>query len=169
MYTSLILVIFVIMIMCALLTWVRDRSSYKAFLRTVSVLYVSALIYLTFVRGGRSNLASVSLKPPIYFLRAIQSGKYRAVTHRSLLNMLLFVPFGYLLPQILTVSARKKMAIAGWHIILCGFLSSLLIESCQFIFHRGVFELDDLVKNTMGTAVGWLIWKKISLMFKSNS
>ena len=67
------------------------------------------------------------------------------------------------------IVVKKKSMTVWWKIILFGFLSSLLIESCQFMFHRGVFELDDLLKNTMGTAVGWLIWKVITIVFYEKS
>ena len=67
------------------------------------------------------------------------------------------------------IVVKKKSMTVWWKIILFGFLSSLLIESCQFMFHRGVFELDDLLKNTKGTAVGWLIWKVITIVFYEKS
>ena len=67
------------------------------------------------------------------------------------------------------IVVKKKSMTVWWKIILFGFLSSLLIESCQFMFHRGVFELDDLLKNTMGTVVGWPIWKVITIITCSNS
>ena len=64
--------------------------------------------------------------------------------------MLLFVPFGYLLPQM------KQLK--WYHVAGLGFITSLMIETCQLVFRFGVFELDDLVKNTMGAALGWLLY-----------
>lgn len=168
MYSWLILVTALIAVMCVVLTLVHDRSQYKVMLGFISVLYVLSVVYFTFFRGERNNLSRISLKLPTHFIRAIQTGKYRAVTHRSLLNLLLFVPYGYLLPQVMIVAVKKTRK-AWWQITLCGFLSSLLIETGQFVFRRGVFELDDLLKNTMGTVVGWLIWKVITIITCSNS
>ena len=45
--------------------------------------------------------------------------------------------------------------------ILCGFGLSLLIELLQFVFGTGVSEVDDLILNTLGTLIGFVIFSKI--------
>ena len=156
MYESLVFALSSIVLMCIAITWARRKSLYKVVVCTVTAVYVIGVLYLVLLRGGRSGIFNVSLKPPLYFFNAIRSGKYGVVVHRSLLNLLLFIPFGYLFPNLLALRERRSQ---WWQVILCGFFTSLLIETCQLIFHRGAFELDDLVKNTMGSAVGWLIWR----------
>lgn len=63
------------------------------------------------------------------------------------LNILLFVPFGYLLK---TLSERKSWM---W-VILQGVLFSLLIECIQYTFCLGWFDIDDIINNTLGTCTG---------------
>ena len=63
-----------------------------------------------------------------------------------------FVPFGFLLPMLLKKESFLK-------IVVMGFMFSFAIESLQFIFRVGVAELDDLILNTLGTAIGYLIYK----------
>lgn len=65
------------------------------------------------------------------------------------LNILLFIPFGYMLPYIF-----KKLQKALWGVILIGFFCSLLTEIVQLITHLGWFDLDDLLNNTIGCIVG---------------
>ena len=65
------------------------------------------------------------------------------------LNILLFVPFGYLLPLL------WKRADRWWKVVLCGFLLSLLIELTQLVTHLGMFDLDDLMNNSLGAFLGW--------------
>jgi len=60
-----------------------------------------------------------------------------------------FVPFGFLLPQLKKLSFAKTL--------LCGFLFSLSIETIQFIFRIGFAELDDLILNTTGVAIGYAL------------
>lgn len=36
----------------------------------------------------------------------------------------------------------------------CGFALSSVIEVIQFVFHRGLFEFDDIFHNTIGTVIG---------------
>ena len=59
------------------------------------------------------------------------------------LNILLFVPLGFL--------------VGNKRIILIGLLLSAGIELTQFVFELGVCELDDVLNNTIGAAVGCLI------------
>ena len=65
------------------------------------------------------------------------------------LNILLFVPFGYLLPLL------WRRADRWWKVVLCGFVLSLLIELTQLVTHLGMFDLDDLMNNSLGALLGW--------------
>lgn len=135
-----------------------------------AMVYTFALLYFVGFSSGRSGLGGMSIRFPCPFWNAMKSGHYGLSTNRSVLNMVLFIPFGYILP---TICARcqseheqngaTEKKVKGWQIILAGFLTSLIIETGQIFFKCGVFELDDLVKNTMGAAVGWLIWRGTSL------
>lgn len=67
-------------------------------------------------------------------------------------NIMLFVPFGILFP--LVFSRFQK----GWKCILAGFFVSVCLEGIQLFTGRGFCQLDDIVTNTAGTAVGWGIY-----------
>ena len=68
-----------------------------------------------------------------------------------LLNIALFVPLGLLLP-LLARPFRK------WsRLLAAGFGSSLAIELCQLAAARGMFDVDDLLTNTLGAILGWSI------------
>lgn len=67
-------------------------------------------------------------------------------------NILLFVPFGILFPA--ATSDRL-----GKYTIIIGALVSVLIESVQLLTQRGYCQLDDVVMNTFGTILGFLLWK----------
>lgn len=66
-----------------------------------------------------------------------------------ILNILFFVPLGYMLPCIF-----KKLQKALWGVVLIVFFCSLLIETVQLITHLGWFDLDDLLNNTIGCVLG---------------
>ena len=40
--------------------------------------------------------------------------------------------------------------------MLCGFVLSLSIELTQLVTHLGMFDLDDLMNNSLGAFLGWL-------------
>ena len=68
-------------------------------------------------------------------------------------NIIMFIPFGVLLP-ILFIKFRN-----GWLCVLTGFICSSSIEIVQHITQTGFLQLDDVVTNTTGTLLGWLVWK----------
>jgi glycopeptide antibiotics resistance protein len=50
----------------------------------------------------------------------------------------------------LILSCKHKWIVA----IVCGSLLSSSIEVIQLISHRGLFEFDDIIHNTLGTVIG---------------
>ena len=67
-------------------------------------------------------------------------------------NVIGFVPYGYILP----VVARRMQN--GFLIVLSGFCLSLTVETIQLITRVGCFDVDDLILNTLGAALGYLLF-----------
>lgn len=65
------------------------------------------------------------------------------------LNVLLLVPFGFLLPL------GVKWFRGFFKTYLAGILLSLAIEVYQLVFSVGIFEVADLFHNTLGTMIGY--------------
>lgn len=76
-----------------------------------------------------------------------------------MLNILLFIPLGFFLP-ILWVQFRKIK-----HIIAVGFSFSLLIEISQLLNNRRT-DIDDLILNTLGALIGFVILILFAKIFK---
>lgn len=68
-------------------------------------------------------------------------------------NYLLFVPFGFLLPSVFAPFEKARRT------VLVGFCLSVGIEIIQGVFCLGLFEFDDMIGNTLGMLIGWLLWK----------
>ena len=72
-------------------------------------------------------------------------------------NIAAFVPFGLFwgefLSEAFAVAGRRRI----WVVALCAFGLSLCIEGLQLLLKLGVFEVTDLVLNTIGGTVGaWI-------------
>ncbi|WP_455539224.1 VanZ family protein [Terrisporobacter sp.] len=78
-----------------------------------------------------------------------------------ILNILMLAPLGFLLPLI-----SKKFDSAK-NVLLVAFTFTVFIELFQLITHRGIFELDDLFHNTIGSMIGYFI-VKVFLEFKES-
>ena len=67
-------------------------------------------------------------------------------------NVLLFVPYGFLLPWVYE-RARGFLRTGFW-----GLSSSVYVEILQLVTGRGYFQIDDILANTLGTLIGFLIF-----------
>lgn len=73
------------------------------------------------------------------------------------LNIALFVPFGFLLKLLFCELNFYK-------IIVIGVICSICIETSQYVFEKGLSQFDDVMHNTIGACIGWLISKGILLL-----
>lgn len=158
----------IIVVALAVITRLIIGTKYDKAIIFLAFAFLVVIVYFTTIRGARQGLGGVSIKFPLPFLKAIMTGRYRLTTNRSMLNILLFVPFGFLMPAvfylIIPQNALSKLKTGSFvkciYIVLLGFLVSLTVELCQLIFKTGVFEIDDLLKNTIGAFLGYIVFKK---------
>lgn len=73
-------------------------------------------------------------------------------------NVLMMIPFGVLLPYIF------KPAENIFCCIPLGLFFSVNIEYAQFLSKRGHMEVDDVVMNVLGTAIGYLFFISVKLL-----
>ncbi len=73
------------------------------------------------------------------------------------LNIIMCVPLGFLLPLIFKEYRKCNKT------VLTGVIFSLLIEFTQ-IFNFRATDIDDLMTNTCGTLIGYLIWRVFAKM-----
>ena len=113
----------------------------------VLCVYLSYLVSLTLSgrdAGSRTNRVNLEI-----------FGTWRpdgSLSAHALENVMLFVPFGFIVP--LTSRFFKRW----WNLILIAFMTSLLIETVQLATARGYFEMDDIILNTLGAAFGYIVF-----------
>ena len=69
-----------------------------------------------------------------------------------ILNAVMFVPFGFLVPLLSGKAAKASRTVAG------GLTFSLLIEVSQILSMRGT-DVDDLIMNTLGAIAGYVLYR----------
>lgn len=131
-------------------------------LLTVYLIVLGYLVFFSkeFGRDGTTSLA-YNLEP---FHTISNYLKHReAITFKSFLvnmigNIVAFLPFGTILPMVFKASTTKYY----FHIVVFWtFILSLSIETLQILFKVGVFDVDDLILNTLGGFVGYLVYLMI--------
>ena len=169
------IILFILYVCCLLVTKrYRNYSTSELISLTLFVCYMIALIGVVFFPFPiQKELIEDCIKYGmgynhnfIPFYTIIRScGEMNEIGFFSilhlLLNIVLFIPFGLLIPFI----RNKKIILKS--ILWDGFLTSLGIEIIQFLLglllgyaYRSA-DIDDLILNTIGTFIGYLLFKII--------
>lgn len=118
----------------------------------VVLIFCSAVIF----REARAERA-ISLVPLSSYFCIAENSYLKEVAVINLLNICMFLPVGVLLRLGFNrISWKKAMA--------TGLIVSVLIEFSQFLFCKGLCEVDDVIHNTVGCFAGFWITDKIFLL-----
>ena len=122
----------------------------------VVLAYVIGVLLVTVVL--RENKENVIFN--IEFTKGYFGGLEASTTKRdAFLNVLGFIPFG-----LLVCFAAKRFCVVL--ALLTGLFLSETIECMQVIFKRGIFDVNDLIANMIGTAIGCVVYMVIILVKK---
>lgn len=126
------------------------------------VLYIAFLLYSTFEpftillerEGQKANFV-----PLQGILKMIENASIfdDEVTQRIVFlnlagNVLIFSPIGFTIPML------EKRLNRGWLVVFLGLSFSIVIELTQTFLILRVFDVDDLILNTLGTLLGFLVY-----------
>ena len=141
------------------------KDSTKRKIRHIGImlflLYVLLLVYFLFFAeeygrtAAEERMYRYNLVP---FLEIRRFWTYReqlgilAVFSNIFGNVIGFIPYGFILP---VIAHRFR---SGFFIILSGFSLSLVVEVVQLVARVGCFDVDDLILNTLGAAIGYGIF-----------
>ncbi|AZA86793.1 VanZ family protein [Chryseobacterium shandongense] len=135
------------------------KKSYKV----VILPYTILLLYLMFFGMGRKqsedNLLTIEpVFSTINFIKGSISWKDIIIIVGG--NIIMFIPFGFLGWIFPKLNNLKTLLIT--------FVSSIvIIEALQYFSRLGIFEVDDVLLNTFGVFLGFLMKKIIEKRFKN--
>ncbi len=130
-------------------------SSSKVICLGLFAAYVYTMLQQTYFSRLPGSRNTVSLILGETWQGSVQSKAY------VIENILMMIPFGVFLPNIL------KPAKNVFCCIPLGFFFSVILEYAQFISQRGHMQVDDVVMNVMGTAIGYLFFISVELLFRN--
>ena len=70
-------------------------------------------------------------------------------------NVICFMPFGFLLPTIFKSRVFKNII----SVTFMAAIFSMIIETCQLLLKVGAFDVDDILLNTIGGFLGYILLK----------
>lgn len=119
--------------------------------KTMFSVYLVILLLLTVVLRDKSETTTVCMTPLFLFTLA---EKENTVYRSMLLNVLMFIPFGVLLPDTL-----KKKNFRYLITVFIALFISMGVETLQYVFQVGRTEIDDVIFNTIGALIGCGIFR----------
>lgn len=126
----------------------RKDDSKKAgfsFVYMIFLIYMAIMVVITFLSREGGGSARIDL----------QIGSSLGINSRNdayiAENILLFVPYGFLLKIVWKKESRF------WMHLGLGFLTSFGIECLQLVSGRGIFQIDDIITNTLGAVLGYFL------------
>ncbi|MGM0875074.1 MAG: VanZ family protein [Bacillota bacterium] len=126
----------------------------RLFLLTCLLAYLFLLSYLLFFSQYRHSVEGfltynlVPFKTIVGYFSTLDG---LSITDQFIGNVLAFVPFGFLLPLIVSRLGSFTFMLGST------FVFSLLVEITQLQLQVGVFDVDDLFLNTLGGVIGFLL------------
>lgn len=125
----------------------------KKIYKIVIIPYTLFLLYLMFLGMGRFQYEDnlIRVEPVFSTIDFIQNSiSWKNVIMIVLGNIVMFIPFGFLgwiVPELKNLKS-----------LLFAFISSIVIaEALQYFTSMGIFEVDDIILNTFGVYLGWLL------------
>ncbi len=95
-------------------------------------------------------------------LRHVHIGNYTAA-REVFLNILLYIPMGYLLPFVI-----KPMRYSVLACTVVGFVCSCATELAQLHYNLGYFQVDDILNNTLGCLIGAVLGCTLARLWRTS-
>lgn len=122
----------------------------QVIISTLFMRYIIMVIGVTFLNRRSGIYGNVNFHFISTYIEAWNSFNQRNWQF-IILNILLFVPLGIFLPII-----HKKFNNILWTLFV-GLIITLIIECLQYLTGFGIFDIDDIFNNILGTAIGYII------------
>ena len=138
-----------ILVVASIGIWHRAKENrFRKIIYIFTACYVFIILYLTIFERKPGDDYMINLVP-FWSYEAIRDGLIE-VLYEKLYNIILFIPYGFLLKYSFVKHRFKK-------VIATGIGTSMLVEIMQLITKTGMCETDDVIHNSTGLMVGYVV------------
>ena len=131
-----------------------DRKTNKL-TATLLILYLSALFWILILKLGVEFSYMSERRFNVVPFKEFLTPGYEVDWSGTIANVIIFIPLGVYVGILFRHWSFKGK------IILC-FMTSLLIEAIQYGLAVGAFDITDIVTNTFGGVLGFILFRVIS-------
>lgn len=131
-----------------------DKIKLKKLTNIIIFIYYSTLLFNMAIFSRRTKVNSYNLVPFKTMIDILKVGKTYDIMINLIGNFLVFMPIEYFLIELFNIKKPVKNFTVSFIIVL-------LCELIQFIFHIGVFDVDDIILCTLGMNLFSFIYQHI--------
>lgn len=145
-YTSL-LVAFISVYYGVLSNNVKNKKHFSLWVLLVEYMFM--VVCSTIICRGVQSFKFARLElTPFWTYKAVLAHIPGVSVWDIILNVVLFIPLGFLVKLLFPHMRLRMMALIA---ICC----SLFIEANQYLFEKGIAQIDDVMHNSIGAMIGW--------------
>ena len=124
------------------------------------LIYMAVMVYFLFFSEGFHRTGGTLYQYNLDLFREIERG-FWCLEHGNIqyfivnvvLNVVAFVPFGFILP---IISPKNRRLL---NVFFLSLEMTLAIEILQMVFQVGIFDVDDIFMNTLGGTLGYILYE----------
>ena len=150
--------VFMVPVFVLYFLWLKKLGRTQSFLHTAAVFVFGYYLFGLLTVTGIGFTSTMTFRPNISWTPFI--GMITGPID-TILNIILFVPLGFFLPLLYKKYHHLKT------VALTGFLFSLAVEIVQ-MFGWGSSDINDLMTNTAGACIGFLVYCLLSRILPAN-
>ena len=136
--------------------YVQKRKLVKPLCASVLFLWLFIMVYTTVI-SRTEGTATIFFKP-FHQLHVVLNGGSKELIRSAWMNVLLFVPGGLLLSELVPI--YKSIWLKSCMIAFIIAVISFGVEMTQWCWALGQAEADDIICNTLGGVIGIIIGKR---------
>ena len=119
----------------------------------VYLIWMLYKMFFDYNRGDETLIYEIHYLPFESILQLLQSDIPLYFILKNIFgNIILFMPYGFLGLLYPKLNQYK-------YLLLAFFLGINYLEFCQYFFHRGFAEFDDVMLNCLGMSLGFIIYR----------
>lgn len=133
----------------------------KTTYRILIVPYTILLLYFMFLGFGREvmSISIVRLKPLASTIRFVENTLFiKDVLINIIGNFVMFLPFGFMAWIFPKYYDYKTLLISFVFVLV-------ILEALQYFTRLGVFDIDDIILNSIGMSIGFILMNFLERIF----
>lgn len=160
----------------------KQSNSFRIGCIVILLIYLYLLTKLILFKGGAvdvglvwNRLIEILQQPDLIHTRTVNLTPFQEIKrdwhslslHRPGTaihlagNIVAFIPFG-----ILIAGMVRQSFFTGINVLFLSFLLSLGYEATQLLTGIGIFDVDDLMLNTLGGMIGYLVYATLLVLYR---